>query len=93
MKINKEKDLLILTDDDGNEIETYSIKTEITFEKLMEHILLLKMDKKIEPIPENENYDENEKSLINLINEIISDYNKKVSEFEEYKQQELMSKN
>lgn len=66
-------------------IEKYNFKENINFEKLITFLLKQNMTEEIQL----ENYlsepSDSEKQLINLINEVLTEYNKKVEELNNYK--------
>lgn len=66
-------------------IEKYNFKENINFEKLITFLLKQNMTEEIQL----ENYlsepSDSEKQLINLINEVLTEYNKIVEEFNNYK--------
>lgn len=84
MEVIKIEDNISLTE--GNEvIETYSLAEEINFKKLVEYLLGLNLSKKIDFINEIENITDDEENLINLIYKIITSYNERVDNLNEFK--------
>lgn len=84
MEVIKIEDNISLTE--GNEvIETYSLAEEINFKKLIEYLLGLNLSKKIDFINEIENITDDEENLINLIYKIITSYNERVDNLNEFK--------
>ena len=84
MTITKNKGMLILTEK-STKIEEYSLSSEINFEGLMNYLLKQNMEKTIEFTYDKQEFDENEINLINIIQELINEYNSKVKDLEEYK--------
>lgn len=71
---------------EGDEvIETYSLAEEINFKKLVEYLLGLNLSKKIYFINEVENINDDEENLVNLIYKIITSYNERVDNLNEFK--------
>lgn len=81
MKITKNDETLILSNE-GDVIEKYNLSDEINFKGLATYLLHLNLSNKVEQINDFEELNENEKTLILIINEIIELYNKKVDELE-----------
>lgn len=79
MEIKRKNNNLVLFDNNV-EIESYCKSSEINFKGLSEYLLALNLSKKIGKVNEIENMEENEKTLLSLINQIIDIYNKKVDE-------------
>lgn len=83
MEINRENDCIIIKNE--NEIlEKYNFDEEISFKKLIEYLLSLKLDKKIELSVKIDDLKENEDNLVKLIKEIINDYNESVTDFAKF---------
>ena len=86
MKLIKNDESIILFDDDDKEIEQYNLDKEINFKKYVEYLLSLNLSKEIEIIDSIDNKTEAEENLIMLINRIKEDYNGKVKELANYKE-------
>lgn len=79
MEIKRKNNNLVLFDNNV-EIESYCKSSEINFKGLSEYLLTLNLSKKISKVNEIDDMEENEKTLLSLINQIIDIYNKKVDE-------------
>lgn len=86
MKLIKNEESIILFGDDEKEIEQYNLDKEINFKKYVEYLLSLNLSKEIEIIDSIVNKTEAEENLIMLINRIKEDYNSKVKELANYKE-------
>lgn len=86
MKLIKNEESIILFGDDEKEIEQYNLDKEINFKKYVEYLLSLNLSKEIEIIDSIDNKTEAEENLIMLINRIKEDYNGKVKELANYKE-------
>lgn len=86
MKLIKNNESIILYDDDEKEIEEYSLDKEINFKKYVEYLLSLNLSKEIEIIDNINEKSEAEETLVMLIAKIKDNYNEKVKELENYKE-------
>lgn len=85
IKTNSEIKDLILYDENDCFIEKYNSKENINFEKLITFLLKQNMTEEIQ-LENNLSEPSNpEKQLINLFNEVLTEYNKKVEELNNYK--------
>lgn len=82
MKIIKNDKIIKVIENDFE--EEYSFDKEINFEKLIAYLLSKNLSSKI--ILENESQDnsDNEQSLINIIEQIINNYNERVDEYKTF---------
>lgn len=65
-------------------IEEYDFQDTINFEKLIKKLLSNNLKQKYEIKNQLQNMTEEEKNLVQLIMEIINDYNGKVTEFSDF---------
>lgn len=86
MKLIKNEESIILFGDDEKEIEQYNLDKEINFKKYVQYLLSLNLSKEIEIIDSIDNKTEAEENLIMLINRIKEDYNGKVKDLANYKE-------
>lgn len=85
IKTNSEIKDLILYDENDCVIEKYNFKENINFEKLITFLLKQNMTEEIQLENNLSEPSDPEKQLINLINEVLTEYNKKVEELNNYK--------
>lgn len=85
IKTNSEIKDLILYDENDCVIEKYNFKENINFEKLITFLLKQNMTEEIQLENSLSEPSDPEKQLINLINEVLIEYNKKVEELNNYK--------
>lgn len=85
IKTNSEIKDLILYDENDCVIEKYNFKENINFEKLITFLLKQNMTEEIQLENNLSEPSDSEKQLINLINEVLTEYNKKVEELNNYK--------
>lgn len=85
IKTNSEIKDLILYDENDCAIEKYNFKENINFEKLITFLLKQNMTEEIQLENNLSEPSDLEKQLINLINEVLTEYNKKVEELNNYK--------
>lgn len=85
IKTNSEIKDLILYDENDCAIEKYKFKENINFEKLITFLLKQNMTEEIQLENNLSEPSDLEKQLINLINEVLTEYNKKVEELNNYK--------
>lgn len=85
IKTNSEIKDLILYDENDYVIEKYNFKENINFEKLITFLLKQNMTEEIQLGNNLSEPSDLEKQLINLINEVLIEYNKKVEELNNYK--------
>lgn len=85
IKTNSEIKDLILYDENDCVIEKYNFKENINFEKLITFLLKQNMTEEIQLGNNLSEPSDLEKQLINLINEVLTEYNKKVEELNNYK--------
>lgn len=85
IKTNSEIKDLILYDENDCVIEKYNFKENINFEKLITFLLKQNMTEEIQLENSLSETSNPEKQLINLFNEVLTEYNKKVEELDNYK--------
>lgn len=85
IKTNSEIKDLILYDENDCVIEKYNFKENINFEKLITFLLKQNMTEEIQLENNLSEPSDSEKQLINLITEVLTEYNKKVEELNNYK--------
>lgn len=85
IKTNSEIKDLILYDENDCVIEKYNFKENINFEKLITFLLKQNMTEGIQLENSLSEPSNTEKQLINLFNEVLTEYNKKVEELDNYK--------
>lgn len=85
IKTNSEIKDLILYDENDCVIEKYNVKENINFEKLITFLLKQNMTEEIQLENSLSEPSNPEKQLINLFNEVLTEYNKKVEELDNYK--------
>lgn len=85
IKTNSEIKDLILYDENDCVIEKYNFKENINFEKLITFLLKQNMTEEIQLENSLSEPSNPEKQLINLFNEVLTEYNKKVEELDNYK--------
>lgn len=85
IKTNSEIKDLILYDENDCVIEKYNFKENINFEKLIIFLLKQNMTEEIQLENSLSEPSNPEKQLINLFNEVLTEYNKKVEELDNYK--------
>lgn len=85
IKTNSEIKDLILYDENDCVIEKYNFKENINFEKLITFLLKQNMTEEIQLENSLSEPSNPEKQLINLFNEELTEYNKKVEELDNYK--------
>lgn len=85
IKTNFEIKDLILYDENDCVIEKYNFKENINFEKLITFLLKQNMTEEIQLENSLSEPSNPEKQLINLFNEVLTEYNKKVEELDNYK--------
>lgn len=85
IKTNSEIKDLILYDENDCVIEKYNFKENINFEKLITFLLKQNMTEEIQLENSLSEPSNPEKQLINLFNEVLTEYNKKVEELNNYK--------
>lgn len=85
IKTNYEIKDLILYDENDCVIEKYNFKENIDFEKLITFLLMQNMTEEIQLENDLSEPSDPEKQLINLFNEVLTEYNKKVEELDNYK--------
>lgn len=85
IKTNSEIKDLILYDENDCVIEKYNFKENINFEKLITFLLMQNMAEEIQLENNLSEPSDPEKQLINLFNEVLTEYNKKVEELDNYK--------
>lgn len=85
IKTNSEIKDLILYDENDCVIEKYNFKENINFEKLITFLLKQNMTEGIQLENSLSEPSNPEKQLINLFNEVLTEYNKKVEELDNYK--------
>lgn len=85
IKTNSEIKDLILYDENDCVIEKYNFKENINFEKLITFLLKQNMTEEIQLENSLSEPSNSEKQLINLFNEVLTEYNKKVEELDNYK--------
>ena len=85
IKTNSEIKELILYDENDCVIEKYNFKENINFEKLITFLLKQNMTEEIQLENSLSEPSNPEKQLINLFNEVLTEYNKKVEELDNYK--------
>lgn len=87
MEIIKQNNSLILKLKNGKKIEEYSFNEEVNFKKLLDFLLSQSLDEEYSSVSDEiEDIFDNEKTLIKLINDILTDYNVKVQDFKEFKE-------
>ncbi|WP_370771831.1 hypothetical protein [Faecalibacillus intestinalis] len=84
MKIIKENNNIKLINDNESEIETYSYDKEINFKKLMEYLLGLNLEEKLEIIYDQDKFTDEDHTLLHIITQLIESYNEKVDEFKKF---------
>lgn len=85
IKTNSEIKDLILYDENDCVIEKYNFKENINFEKLITFLLKQNMTEEIQLENNLSEPSDSEKQLINLINKVLTEYNKKFEEIDNYK--------
>lgn len=85
IKTNSEIKDLILYDENDCVIEKYNFKENINFEKLITFLLKQNMTEEIQLENSLSEPSNPEKQLINLFNEVLTEYNKKFEELDNYK--------
>ena len=76
--IKKKETSLFIVDENEQKIETYSFEQEINFKNLTSFLLKQNLSEKMEFIDSIKSKSEAEENLINIIKNIIINYNKKV---------------
>ncbi|MCX4364395.1 MAG: hypothetical protein OSJ70_01290 [Bacilli bacterium] len=80
--IRKEKNVILMSE--KSEIESYSFDKEINFSGLINFLLNQNLSKQIEINDTLNDKSEAEENLINIIFELVDDYNSKVKEMKEF---------
>lgn len=70
--------------ENNNVIEEYDFQDTINFEKLIKKLLSNNLKQKYEIKSQIQDMTEEEKNLVQLITQIINDYNDKVAEFSDF---------
>ncbi len=83
MEIIREENIIVLKND--KDIEKYNLNEEINFKGLVEYLLNLNLSEKVQIEDKLTEKTETEENLINLIEQIVKDYNDKVEELERFK--------
>ncbi|MFW6047438.1 MAG: hypothetical protein ACOCP4_06620 [Candidatus Woesearchaeota archaeon] len=84
-----ENNIELLTEEDTI-IETYKVDSEITFEGLIEYLIKLDFETKLNLVKLDDST-EKEELLVEMINRIIQDYNNKVEEFQTFCEEQIDS--
>ena len=86
LKIEKQDDAILIKEDSKpKEIEKYKMNEAIDFSQLMQFLLKLELNEKIDYECDASDFNDQEKVLLSLLVEIKDNYNQKVEDFNTFK--------